>query len=111
MAAYEQGGASGNMLVAFLCGAAIGAVAGLLLAPESGRDMRERLQDYARRGSEKAKELAERAGETSQRVMERGREFAQEQVATVREAADAGRNTMRQERERMSGRESKGTTP
>ena len=46
-----DGGLSGYMY-AFLGGAAIGAVAALLLAPRSGRESREQIRAYARRTGE-----------------------------------------------------------
>jgi gas vesicle protein len=39
-------------MFAFLGGAAIGAVAALLLAPQSGRESREQIRTYARRTGE-----------------------------------------------------------
>ena len=46
-----EGRRSGYMF-AFLGGAAIGAVAALLLAPQSGRESREQIRTYARRTGE-----------------------------------------------------------
>lgn len=46
-----EGGLSGYMF-AFFGGAAIGAVAALLLAPQSGRESREQIRTYARRTGE-----------------------------------------------------------
>ncbi len=51
----------GTLLAAFLVGAAVGAVLGLLLAPAPGEETRRRFGDLARRAQEKAAEAASRA--------------------------------------------------
>ncbi len=43
----------GNVLLAFLTGAAAGAVIALLTAPQSGRETRERLRDATRAAGDK----------------------------------------------------------
>jgi len=60
--ADERESAAG-VLLAFLSGAALGAVAALLLAPQSGRESREQLRGYARRAEESLRDLAGEAGE------------------------------------------------
>ena len=40
----------GGLLLAFLAGAAAGAVVALLTAPKNGREMRESLESWVRRG-------------------------------------------------------------
>ncbi|MDE3035506.1 MAG: YtxH domain-containing protein [Nitrospirota bacterium] len=52
----EEGNVEG-LIVAFLGGVLIGAAAGLLLAPKSGRETRATLRDYAQQAEE---ELAEK---------------------------------------------------
>ena len=42
--ADDRGSSSAGVLLAFLGGAAIGAVAALLLAPQAGRESREQLR-------------------------------------------------------------------
>ena len=52
---------TGNTLLAFIAGAAVGAVAALLMAPESGEKTRERIMNKAEgaAGAVKAKLLEE----------------------------------------------------
>jgi len=47
--ADDRGSSAAGVLLAFLSGAALGAVAALLLAPQSGRESRKQLRGYARR--------------------------------------------------------------
>ena len=55
----ESGAAT---VLAFLGGAAVGAVAALLLAPQSGRTTREQLRGYARKAEDALREAANEAG-------------------------------------------------
>jgi len=98
----QSGLSVGAVLVAFLSGAAIGALAALLFAPRSGKESREQLRDYARRAEDQLRELAGKATETWSTAVEKGRQFFEEQKAVVTEAIEAGREAMRRERERRA---------
>src|SRR5436853_607694 len=50
------------MILAFLSGAAVGAVAALLMAPQSGDESREQLKSYARRAGENLREANDMPG-------------------------------------------------
>lgn len=70
--------AAGSLFSVFLSGAAMGAVAGVLLAPRSGRESRAQLRHYLRR-----------FGDQAQRGLEQG-------AAIAREAVTEGRRAMKQ---------------
>ncbi|WP_447979797.1 YtxH domain-containing protein [Candidatus Nitrospira bockiana] len=98
-------GISGTaVMLAFLAGAAIGGIAALLLAPQSGRESREQVRSYARKTGESLKDLADKAGETWQAAREKGREFVHEQSSVLKEALDAGRDAIRRQREHTEQR-------
>ena len=90
--------------LAFLSGAAVGAVAALLMAPQSGRESREQLKSYTRRAGENLREATDKAGETWQTAMEKGREVVHEQKSILKDAMDAGREAMRRPREQPEQR-------
>ncbi|HEY6084703.1 MAG TPA: YtxH domain-containing protein [Nitrospira sp.] len=92
---------SSGVLLAFLSGAALGAVAALLLAPQSGRESREQLRGYAKRAEDNLRDVAGRAGEALEEVVDEGREFVQAKKSVLREAFEAGREAMQRERDRM----------
>jgi len=96
------------ILLAFLSGAAVGAVAALLMAPQSGRESREQLRGYARRAGENLREVTDRAGETWQTAMEKGGEVVREQKSILKEALDAGRDAMRRPREQPEEKKTSG---
>lgn len=99
----DERGSTAAVLLAFLGGAALGAVAGLLLAPQSGRESREQLRGYARRAEGSLRDLAGQAGEVVEEVIDQGKEFVETKKSVLREAMDAGREAMKRERDRMRG--------
>lgn len=97
----DDRGTSAAVLLAFLSGAAIGAVAALLLAPQSGDESRDQLRRYARRAENDLRDLAGRAGEAFEDVVDQGKDFVEAKRSVLREAFDAGREAMRRERGRV----------
>jgi gas vesicle protein len=97
---YERSscGPSQAIMMAFVAGAAVGAIAAILLAPQSGQESRDQLKGYANRTGEGLRDATEKAGETFQTAMEKGRDIVREQTSVVKEAMEAGRQAMRQAR-------------
>jgi len=77
--ASDNGG--GNFLAGFLVGATIGAIAALLLAPKSGRELRESL-------TEEGKKLKDQALEEGRRFVEKAEvpEAVRKAAKSVKEA-------------------------
>jgi gas vesicle protein len=92
---------SAAVLLAFIGGAALGAVGALLLAPQTGRESREQLRGYARRAEDNLRDLAGQAGKALEGVVKEGKEYVENQQSVLREAFDAGREAMKRERDRM----------
>ncbi len=99
MATNQSGASAGSVALAFLSGALLGAVTAIMLAPQPGRESRERMTGYARRRSEDLLDLKDRATDAVEEVVGRGRELVDEVSCAVREALEAGRDAMRRERE------------
>lgn len=99
----DDRGSSAAVMLAFLSGAALGAVAALLLAPESANESRERLRRYARRAEDRLHDMAGRAGEVFEEVVGQGKDFVDTKKSVLRDAFEAGRQAMRDERDRMRG--------
>ncbi len=99
--------------VAFLAGTVVGVGLGILFAPRSGRETREKLVRYGEELQEKAGEvsddLKERgcsligAGkemiERGKKKVELGRQFLDEQKKVLATAIEAGRDAMKKEQE------------
>ncbi|MDH4084404.1 MAG: YtxH domain-containing protein [Nitrospira sp.] len=101
----DDRGTSAAVLLAFLSGAAMGAVAALLLAPQTGDASRDQLRRYARRAENDLRDLAGRAGEAFEDVVDQGKDFVDTKRSVLREAFDAGREAMRRERGRVQDEE------
>jgi gas vesicle protein len=83
--------------LAFLGGAVLGAIGGILLAPRSGEETRRAIKGYARRTEEdllaKATELRAELDE----VIERGKGFVGEKKAAVAAVYEAGKEAFKKE--------------
>ena len=102
MATNHSGASAGSVALAFLSGALLGAVTAIMLAPQPGRESRERMTGYAKRTGEDLREFKDRATDMVDEVVGRGRELVEEVSCAVREALEAGRDAIRREREMNS---------
>jgi gas vesicle protein len=105
----REHGMSGTRVLGVFCfGAALGALAALLLSPRSGRETRALLArrggEVARRAQKRREELARRTQELTAdaqgragRWLERTRERFEEQKQNVKSAFEAGQEAMREE--------------
>ena len=82
--------------------ALLGAVTAFLLAPQPGRESRERLVGYARRTGEDLRQMSDKATDAWEEVVLKGQDFIDEASSAVKEALDAGRDAMRREREQST---------
>jgi len=94
----ERGVCAGTVLVSFVAGAAIGAVAALLYAPKSGQEMRESIADLTEDAVDKIKEYAKEAQEKIKSAVEDGKETIIEKKSILASAIEAGREAMQKER-------------
>jgi gas vesicle protein len=88
-----------TQLTCFLLGGAVGALAALLFAPKSGRELRADIADTARKGVDGAREKAGDYYETSR---ERATEFYTSAKAQVGEAAAGARQQVARRGETLS---------
>ena len=101
--ARDDGGVSiGTVFLAMVTGALAGAVAALLLAPQSGQESRDQLRGFARRAEDGIRDVGERAGREFEKVVQRGRDVYEDNKSVLTEAFEAGREAMRRERDRLS---------
>jgi gas vesicle protein len=89
---------SGSKFVFFLAGIGIGALVGVLFAPQSGEDTRKYLTERADEGRQyaqrKARELRERADD----LVDRGKDVVDRQRGSLSAAYDAGKEAYQREK-------------
>jgi gas vesicle protein len=98
MAAEDNDYSAGAVAFAFLAGALIGAGAALLLAPQTGAEIRRLIKDYAEKAEGEIKERVQEAKATLDSAIEKGVEFAGDKKSVLSAAIEAGREAMRKQR-------------
>jgi len=102
---------SGNFS-AFIAGALLGAGVALLLAPQSGSQMRGLLRDYASRAKEELDHAIEQATEPWDSAKEHGRKFFANGKESLREAgrqvkgfAETGKKAVNETRDEFTSQQ------
>jgi gas vesicle protein len=86
----NEGGAEFAYLLA---GLGVGAILGLLAAPRSGQEIRERLRQRANEGRDCAKDVVRQVRQRAEELVTQGSQVLAEQRELLSEAIDAGRQT------------------
>jgi gas vesicle protein len=94
----EKESASATVVLAFVSGAAIGAIAALLFAPQSGEQTQRQVRGYARKAGKGLRNVTERAEGVWEGVIKQGREFLKDKQPILAEAFEAGRKAINRER-------------
>jgi gas vesicle protein len=87
---------NGNSFLWFILGLGIGAVAGVLYAPQSGRETRESLRQSAEEGRDYVTQRAREARVQANQWVDRGREVINKQRDQFSAAVDAGKQAYRE---------------
>lgn len=88
--------------LAFIGGALVGAIAGMLLAPKSGQETRHAIKDYADKTEDEIIEKAKEARAALDETIERGKRYMEEKKADVEASVKAGREAMKERMEQRS---------
>jgi len=105
--ADEKDSSSATVVLAFLSGAAIGAIAALMFAPQSGEQTQRLVRGYARKAGKELRGVTGGAGEAFGKVIEQGRRFLKDKQPMLAEAFEAGRKAVNRERNRAMGKKRK----
>ncbi len=87
---------SSNGFMWFLAGLGLGALVGVLYAPQSGEETREQLRRSAQDGADRLREQARQARDQASQYVDRGREKFSQQRDQFRSAVEAGRQAYRE---------------
>ena len=96
---YEDESGGGGFLIGLLCGTAIGAAIGLMVAPKAGSELRQRVYDSTA-------DVRRRAYETYGQATEQVNEL----VNKGRQAVDRGREAFESARQSATGQGGNGST-
>jgi gas vesicle protein len=86
----------GSGFLWFLAGLGIGAAVGILYAPKSGDEVRQRIREVAGDIPDTVKERARQAREQAGNWTEKGRDYLNQQKEQIRSAYEAGRQAYRE---------------
>jgi gas vesicle protein len=81
----------GSGFLWFLAGLGIGAAVGILYAPTTGEQTRQKLMDAAELGRDAVKDRARQARDQAGTWVDRGRDYISQQKDQFRSAVDAGK--------------------
>ena len=90
-------GDAGGYLGWFFLGGVLGAVAGLLMAPKTGRETRELLAEHGNEVAKRAQAMANDAQGRAGEWLDKSRELFEEQTQRLMTAFEAGKDAMREE--------------
>jgi len=82
-----------DVLVGFLIGVGVGAAAALILAPESGEQVRERIKTKADEGAEYLKKRGSELRTSTADMMEAGKKVMGRAKENINEAVEAGKQS------------------
>ena len=85
--------------LAFIGGALVGTIAGLLLAPKSGQETRRAIKDYTDKTEDEIIEKAKEARAALDETIERSKHYMAEKKADVEAAVKTGREAMKDKME------------
>lgn len=98
----EEGYNSGSLFLSFLLGGIVGAGLALLLAPQSGRETRQKIREMAEGAKDKAAGYIDDAKKKVGSFVDEGKGYYEEKKSLVKSAIDAGREAYEKEKERLS---------
>jgi gas vesicle protein len=98
----DEGYSSGSLFLSFLLGGVVGAGLALLLAPQSGKETREKIRDVADDIKEKTTGYIDDAKKKAMSFVDEGKEFYEGKKSLVKSAVDAGKEAYEKEKERLS---------
>ena len=87
----ESGCRTGSTILAFFIGGLVGAGVALLLAPQSGKETRQKIKELADDAKEKATQYAEEVKSKVTSALGKGKELVEEKKSLITTAVEAGK--------------------
>lgn len=98
----DRGFSAGNVILAFVLGGIVGAGIALLTAPQSGKETREKIKEFADDTRKKANEYAGQVKDKVTHAVESGKHYVEEKKSLISSAIEAGKDAYDKEKERLS---------
>jgi gas vesicle protein len=103
MADDDKGISASTVFLSFMAGAAVGAGLALLVAPKTGKELREKISDLTDDAVAKIKDYASEAQSKITATLEDGKELIKEKKSIISSAIEAGKEAMDREKEKQKG--------
>jgi gas vesicle protein len=102
----ECGCGTGNIFLSFILGGVVGAGVALLLAPQSGRETRQKIRKFTEDVKDKTADYVDDVKEKVTSGIDKGKELYEEKKTVLSSAIEAGKEAYEKEKERFSKEES-----
>lgn len=103
MADDNNGVNASSVFLSFLAGAAVGAGLALLVAPKTGKELREKISGLTDDAVSKIKDYASEAQSKITATIEDGKELYKDKKSIISSAIEAGKDAMEREKEKQKG--------
>ena len=97
----ESGRSTRCTILAFFIGGLVGAGVALLLAPQSGKEIRQKIKELADDAKEKASKYAEEVKSKVTSTVEKGKGLVEEKKSLITTAVEAGKEAYVKEKEKL----------
>jgi gas vesicle protein len=97
-----RGQSAGSLIFAFFMGGLVGAGVALALAPQPGKETRQKIKDLAEDAQEKAAKYAEQVKSQVTSTVEKGKEIFEEKKSLLTTALEAGKEAYEKGKEKPS---------
>ena len=97
----ESGRSTGSIILAFFIGGLVGAGVVLLLAPQSGKETRQKIKGLTDEAKEKATKYAEEVKSKVTSAVGKGKELVEEKKSLITTAVEAGKGAYAKEKEKL----------
>jgi gas vesicle protein len=97
----ESGCSTGCTILAFFIGGLVGAGVALLLAPQSGKETRQKIKELVDDAKEKATKYGEEVKSKVTSAVGKGKELVQEKKSLITTAVEAGQEAYAKEKEKL----------
>lgn len=98
----DNGYSAGSILLSFLLGGMVGAGFALLLAPQSGRETRQKIRELSDEAREKAMGYVDEIKGKVTTGIDKGKGYYEEKKSMIGSAIEAGKEAYGKEKERLS---------